>query len=115
MKKVDITPEAFDDLEGLKERLDESFGVKKEKEILKAIFTDMKRLARYPQTDIKLFERFGIVTDYKCLYSHKNYVFYRIEDEYIKIIRILDEKRDFLYVLFGIKMTSDESEKYWGE
>ena len=57
MKKVDITPEAFDDLEGLKERLDESFGVKKEKEILKAIFTDMKRLARYPQTDIKLFER----------------------------------------------------------
>ena len=40
MKKVDITPEAFDDLEGLKERLDESFGVKKEKEILKAIFKD---------------------------------------------------------------------------
>ena len=29
MKKVDITPEAYDDLEGLKERLDESFGVKK--------------------------------------------------------------------------------------
>ena len=115
MKKVDITPEAYDDLKGLKERLDESFGVKKEKEILKAIFMDMKRLARYPQTDIKLFERLGIVTDYKCMYSHKNYVFYRIEDEYIKIIRILDEKRDFLYVLFGIKMTSDESEKYWGE
>ena len=49
MKKVDITPEAYDDLEGLKERLDESFGVEKEKEILKAIFKDMKHLTRYPK------------------------------------------------------------------
>ena len=115
MKSVEITPEAYEDLEGLKEYLDEFFGVKKEKEILKAIFKDMKRLAKYPETDIKLFERFGIATDYKCMYTHKNYVFYRIENEYIKIIRILDERRDFLYVLFGGKMNSDESEKYWEE
>ena len=115
MKSVEITPEAYEDLEGLKEYLDEFFGVKKEKEILKAIFKDMKRLAKCPETDIKLFERFGIATDYKCMYTHKNYVFYRIENEYIKSIRILDERRDFLYVLFGVKMNSDESEKYWEE
>lgn len=27
----------------------------------------------------------------------------------------LDERRDFLYMLFGVKMNSDESEKYWEE
>ena len=37
MKSVEITPEAYEDLEGLKEYLDEFFGVKKEEEILKAI------------------------------------------------------------------------------
>ena len=55
MKSVEITPEAYEDLEGLKEYLDEFFGVKKEKEILEAIFKNMKRLAKYPETDIKLF------------------------------------------------------------
>ena len=40
----------------------------------------------------KLFERFGIETDYKCLYTHKNYAFYRIENDMIKVIRILSTK-----------------------
>ena len=72
-------------------------------------------MPKYPDTDIRLFERFGIETDYKCIYSNKNYVFYRFEGDIVRIIRILNEKRDFLYVLFGIRMRSDESEKYWDE
>ncbi len=113
MRKIDITPEAMNDLEGLKEHLTKEFGEKTEEKILKAMFKDMRRLERFPETDIKLFERFGVVTDYKCIYSNKNYVFYRIEDEFIKIIRILDVRRDFMYVLFGIHMISDDDEDYW--
>ena len=70
----------------------------------------MKRLEKYPETDIKLFERFGIVTDYKCIYTNKNYIFYRIEEEYIRIIRIIDVRRDFMYILLGIHMTPDEDD-----
>ncbi|MCR5652116.1 MAG: type II toxin-antitoxin system RelE/ParE family toxin [Lachnospiraceae bacterium] len=110
MKRVDITPEAYNDLEELKEHLDEEFGVETEKKILKAIFRDLKRLKKYPETDIRLFERFGIVTDYKCIYTNKNYAFYRIEGDIIKIIRIIDQRRDFLYVLFGIHMTESNEE-----
>ena len=115
MKKIDITPEAYNDLAGIKEKLDEEFGEAQGKKILKAIFKDLRRLTKYPETDIKLFERFGIITDYKCIYTEKNYAFYRIEGDCIKIIRILDHRRDFLYVLLGIHMRSDESIDYWGE
>lgn len=115
MRKVDITPEAYNDLELIKESLDEEYGVTKEKKILKDIIKDVRRLAQYPETDIKLFERFGIITDYKCIYTNKNYVFYRIEDDYIKVIRVLDHRRDFLYILLGIHMRSDESMDYWGD
>ena len=115
MKKIEFTPEAIYDLEGIKEKIDAEYGKKIEKEIITGILDDIKRLIKYPKTDIKLFERFGIETDYKCIYSNKNYVFYRIEDSVVKIIRILNEKRDFLYVLLGIRMRSEESEDYWEE
>ena len=115
MKKIDITPEAYNDLAGIKEELDEEFGEAQGKKILKAIIKDLRRLTKYPETDIKLFERFGIITDYKCIYTRKNYAFYRIEGDCIKIIRIIDHRRDFLYVLLGIHMRSDESIDYWGK
>ena len=113
MMKIVLTPEAANDLELLKDYLDLNYGENDEKRILKSIISDIKRLIKYPETDIKLFDRFDIVTDYKCMYTNNNYVFYRIEDKTIRIIRILSVKRDFLYILLGTKMTSDESDDYW--
>ena len=115
MRKLDISPEAFNDLETIKEYLDSEFGEKEEKKILKAIINDLKRLQKYPETDIKLFERFGILTDYKCIYTNHNYAFYRMEDEFIKVVRILDVRRDFMYILLGIHMSSNEADEYWDE
>lgn len=115
MRKLDISPEAFNDLESIKEYLDSEFGEKEEKKRLKAIFNDLKRLQKYPETDIKLFERFGILTDYKCIYTNHNYAFYRMEDEFIKVVRILDVRRDFMYILLGIHMSSNEADEYWDE
>ena len=115
MRSITLTPEALNDIEGIKEHIAAEFGTKSADKITKAIFNDIRRLAKYPNTDIKLFERFGIKTDYKCIYSNKNYMFYRLEGDIVRIIRVLNEKRDFLYVLLGIRMRSDESEEFWGE
>ncbi|MCR4787367.1 MAG: type II toxin-antitoxin system RelE/ParE family toxin [Lachnospiraceae bacterium] len=115
MKNIEITPAAYKDLEGLKMYLTENFDGDVATKELKQIFKDLRRLAKYPDTDIKLFERFGITTDYKCILTQKNYAFYRIEGDSIKVIRILDNRRDFLYILLGIHMSSDESEGYWDE
>ena len=114
-EKIRYSPEAYNDLESIKEYLDSEFGEKEEKKRLRAIINDLKRLQKYPETDIKLFERFGIITDYKCIYTNQNYAFYREEDEFIKVVRILDVRRDFMYILLGVHMTSDESEDYWDE
>ena len=49
MRKIDLSPEAYDDLEGIKEHLITEFGELTEKKILKSIIKDMKRLEKYPE------------------------------------------------------------------
>lgn len=53
-------------------------------------------------------------TDYYYLLIKSNYVFYRIEGDTVKIIRVLNEKQDFLQILFGISSIFEE-ENYWGD
>lgn len=50
MRKLDISPEAFNDLGTIKEYFDSEFGEKEEKKRLKAIINDLKRLQKYPQS-----------------------------------------------------------------
>ena len=52
-------------------------------------------------------------TVYRFLVVKPNYIFYRIESDMVKIVRILNEKQDFLQILFGISSISEEGEKYW--
>lgn len=52
-------------------------------------------------------------TDYHYLVVKPNYIFYRIENDTVRIIRILNEKQDLLQILFGISSISDEDEKDW--
>ena len=115
MKKIHLTPEALNDLEILKENLIENFGEKKEKEILKGILSDLRNLGRYPDSGSRdLFRKFNIEIDYAYLVTHKNCAFYRVEDDSVRIIRILDTRRDVIYTLFGIKVVDDYNE-YWDE
>ena len=53
----------------------------------------------------------------KCviLYVQHNYAFYRIEGDVVWIIDIFNERKDFMWKLFGIQTTTQESEDYWGE
>ena len=76
MKKIDLSPEAINDLETLKEHLDANFGKKCEKEVLKGIFSDLRTLGEYPDSGSRdMFEKYGIETDYAYLVTHKNYAF----------------------------------------
>lgn len=57
----------------------------------------------------------GIASDYRYLYVQHNYVFYRVEGDTVRIIDIFNEKEDFMWKLFGIKTTAQETEDYWDE
>ena len=52
---VSFTPEAMNDLYGIKVYLDTEYGPDKEKEILNKIIDDINRLTIFPDIDIKLF------------------------------------------------------------
>ena len=50
-------------------------------------------------------------TEYRHLFSAKKYVFYHLEFDKVRIVRVLNEQQDFMQQLFGISSDSDEDYK----
>lgn len=115
MKIVDISPEAHNDINGVKIYLTDRFGEFTAQRIVGEIYDDLEKLSVFPDMGVDMFARYSIETDYLCLITHKNYAFYRVEGDTIRIIRVLDERRDFMRILFGIVITSEDTEDYWDE
>lgn len=113
MKKIEYTPEALEDLQKLKLRLLEEFGECVSKKILRKITKDIRTLEIFENAGVELAKMYGIVSDYRSLYTAKNYAVYRVEGEKVKIIRVLDERMDFMRILFGIKIVEEDDD--WEE
>lgn len=83
----------------------------------------MKKLQYSPNALEKLHEikqditvRYGAEkTKSVILYVQHNYAFYRIEGDVVRITDIYNEREDFMWKLFGIQTTTQESEDYWCE
>ena len=104
MLRVDYSPQALEDLKLLREYIE---GENVSKKVLTKITADIRRLEMFPVSGVDLGKIINIPTDYRYLFSEKNYVFYRLEPERVLIIRILNEKRDYLKHLFGVSSNSD--------
>lgn len=108
MLMVDYSPQALEDLKLLREYISINWGENVAKKILNKITSDIRRLELYPVSGVELGKIIDITTDYRYLYSEKNYVFYRIQFDRVLIVRILGERQDYLQRLFGINSKSDE-------
>ncbi len=115
MRQLDLSPEALNDLQQTKECIAMEHGEEFAKKIIGNIMDSIGNLLMFPEVGVRIFARYGIACDYLYIVTNRNYVFYRKEREFIRIIRVLNEKQDFMYTLFGIKTTSQEAEDYWGE
>ena len=115
MPKLIYTPKALEDLQGVKSYITEQFGASKAKIGVREITSATRQLEIYPDEGPSLEELIDHPTDYHYLVVKPNYVFYRIEGDTVRVIRILNEKQNFLRILFGISSISEESEDYWGE
>lgn len=82
---------------------------------MKIITDSTNGLAVFEKKGPAVSELFDVVTDYRYLCVSRNYVFNRIEDEYVRIVNIYNEKEDFMWQLFGIDTTSQETIDYWDE
>ncbi len=115
MKKIKYTPDAADKLRELKKAITQSYGADKAIEIVKKITDAIRDLGTNEKKGPAVSHMFGVDTDYRFLFISHNYVFYRIEDECIRIVNLYHEREDFMWKLFGIETVQQETLDYWNE
>ncbi|MGN0341093.1 MAG: type II toxin-antitoxin system RelE/ParE family toxin, partial [Lachnospira sp.] len=88
MKKIKYTPDAADKLRALKMAISKEYGLDSAKKIVKSITDAIRGLCDYEEKGSEVSKMFDVVSDYRYIYVSKNYVFYRIEEKYIRIINL---------------------------
>ena len=99
----------------LKSAISGEYGEDKAKKIIKSITDTIRGLCDYEEKGPEVSKMFDVVSDYRYIFVSRNYVFYRIEDKYIRIINLYHEKEDFMWQLFGIDTTPQDTIDYWDE
>ena len=115
MKKIKYTPDAAEKLRELKKTISQQYGSDKAKEIVKSITSAIRGLGENERKCPKVSRMFGVGTDYRYLFVSRNCLFYRIEDDCILIINLYHEREEFMWHLFGIDTTPQETIDYWKE
>lgn len=86
MYQVDVSPQAVQDL----------------LEIKLYIESELQNPIAAHNTVKKIVERYlSFHTDYKFVLANNYSIFYRTEGNFVKVIRIMYSKRDFIKILFG--------------
>ena len=107
MYKVQFSPRSREDLMRIRKHIAEEFGKKISEEVLRKIISKIKNFEEFPLMGRPLSNLIDIPTDYMYIVIEKNYVFYRVEDRFVKVIRILNTRQDFMRILFDIDEKND--------
>jgi len=108
--RIIFTPEALNDIENIKNYLLDEYGPQTAVKNIKKVLKSIRSLEQFPLQGSGVWEKYGIESDYRYIYTTRNYVFYRVSSDSVRVIRILDVRRDFLSILFGINDLTDDSE-----
>lgn len=100
MLKIRFTPQAVADLDEIKQYIsDELFNPQAAADLLANIFEKIRTLAALPQTGARLRTDIPILKNYRFIPCKNYIVFYRTEEKFVSIIRILYARRDYLGLL----------------
>ena len=100
--KIEFSTEARNDLRQIREYISVDLGNEQSAmKIVGNIINSIRRLKDLPEIGAPLSSRIGIQTDYRYLVCGSYNVFYRIENNIIQIIRVLNSRRNFMMILFG--------------
>lgn len=108
MPKIRYSAIALRELRSINDYIADNWGEDTAKSILRKITSSIDELEQHPALGASLGKLIGVPTDYRYLFIEKNYVFYRMEIDEIHIIRILNERQDFMQQLFGISIDPNE-------
>ena len=101
MPKLVFSPMALEDLQRIRDYIVTNWGEITAKKILKKLTSDIRRLEGYPLLGVDLGKIIDVPTDYRYLFTEKNYVFYHLEFDKVRVVRILNEQQDYMMHLFG--------------
>lgn len=85
------------------------FEINVARECLRRLTSSARRLEKFPVEGPSLERMILVPADYRYLYVKPNYFFYRVEGNCVKAVRVLNERQDFLKILFGIAAVSDDA------
>lgn len=101
--RIYYTPESLEDLQAVKASVVEKFFDEElALRVLKDITQNIRKLEIFPNMGTDLSSVTIAGKGYRYLFCRKNYIFYRIEEDTVRIIRVLNEKQDYMRILFGI-------------
>ena len=115
MKSIKYTPDAADKLRDIKREVSKQYGKEKAKLVIDRLLKSIKSLLDNENKGPSAAKMFEIESEYRYLFVSPNYVFYRVEETCIRIVNIYHEKEDFMWQLFGIETTPQETIEYWEE
>ena len=96
------TPKAREDLQNIKlDILSRFYSEQTAEKVLSKLTETARNLTVFPYMGKELAKITGVLTDYRCLFCMHNYIFYRVERNRVCVIRILNERQDYMRILFG--------------
>lgn len=115
MKKLQYSPDAIEKLHEIKKDITFRYGEEKARNVIREMIKSFRDLQRFETKGPSVENLIGIPCDYRMLYVQHNYAFYRIEGNVVRITDIFNEREDFMWKLFGVKTTTQETEDYWDD
>lgn len=102
MADISFTPEAIEDLQGIKSYItndlcNEQAALNFISDIMKGI----RRLSDFPEMGTTLSSVIDLQVPYRYIICGNYTVFYKIEHDKVYIIRVLYGRRNFMQILFG--------------
>lgn len=91
-------------------------GVKRGNNTFKAIMSSIKNLQFFEVgKSIRNEYYVDCPNNWFLLYSYKNYFIFSRNETTVTVLKMYNEKQDFIYDMFGIEMRSQDSKDYWCE
>ena len=109
--KIRVTPAALNDLKEIKSYIENDLSNPiAANNVIKRIIDDYSNLEISPHMGSSLSAKVPFDTDYRFIVSGNYLVFYKADDEYVSIYRILYGRRDYLKIIFDGICSGDDIE-----
>ena len=117
MRQVIYEREVQVKLAELKDKLSEMQGAEKALKTLKGILNSLENVAAFSSIGKNIKNTYNVdcPDNWYLLYVSKNYFVFSKTEELITVLKMYDNRQDFICDLFGIEMRSQDSIDYWGE